>query len=240
MRVEDMIQELTNLLEQKQEIKINAERLQELLQQVDDLEDLIDWHETQGGMIQEHGQLLKICENSFVAIRGCVEDLHNLELATETGESMSNIGRHAKHALWNLACSLKGLQQAYSVPYLLHRSGRSILNSYLEKTMWLGALLLEIHGHGDWADFWRETAEGGHINTVNFQPAGSPHETTVEDRSLDAIPNPLPGSSGTGVPSGIVTNTRYASTPMIVYASQGGTPAGTQSVKGGSQSEGEV
>jgi len=214
---------LTTLLEQKQETKLNTESLPQFLQQVDDLEDLIDWDETQRSTIQGHSKLLKICENSFAAIRGCVEDLHNLELATEIGES--NTSRHAKHALWNLACSFKGLQQAHSEPSLLSRPGRAILNSYLEKTMRLGALLLEIHGYGDWAGFWREMVDGGHVDAVNFKPAESPYETNVKDTSLYAILNPLSKTPGTSIPFGIIAGTRYAdATPTIIHTRQGRIP----------------
>jgi hypothetical protein len=125
-----------------------------------------------GEMTQELASLLERSQEMGVTIdrlpellgqAGDLEDMHNLGLAVKIGETRSKVNQHAQHAMWNLACSFKGLQQAHSEPALLNQPGRLILNSYLEKAVRLGALLLEIH----WANSWREVLEGGHINTID-------------------------------------------------------------------------
>jgi hypothetical protein len=225
MRVEEMEHELTSLLERNHQMKVTTERLLEHLQQVDDLEDIMKWHETERSMTKIHGRLQKICENSYAAIRGCVEDLHGLELAVEMGEAELSINWHAQHAMWNVACSFKGLQQAHLEPSLLSPPGRSMLNAYLEKTVRLGALLLDIHGYGDWANSWREVIEAGHINTINFDPTKSPTETNVRDTNLYAILNPLSDTLRVSLPLGVAAGSRYAATtPTITHPHQGSIP----------------
>ncbi|KAI9767354.1 MAG: hypothetical protein M1840_005763 [Geoglossum simile] len=225
MRVEEMEHELTSLLERNQQMKVTTEGLLEHLQQVDDLEDLMKWHETERSMTKVHNGLQKICENSYAAIRGCVEDLHGLELAVEMGEPESSINWHAQHAMWNTACSFKGLQQAHSEPSLLSSPGRPMLNAYLEKTVRLGALLLDIHGYGDWANSWREAIEGGNINTISFDPTKPPTETNVRDTSLYAILNPLSDTLRVNLPFGIAAGSRYTDATMtIIHPRQGSIP----------------
>src|SRR5579862_4604929 len=221
MRVEEMEHELTSLLERNQQMKVTTEGLLEHLQQVDDLEDIMKWHETQKSMTKVHSRLQKICENSYAAIRGCVEDLHGLELAVEMGEPEPSVNWHAQHAMWNVACSFNGLQQAHLEPSLLSSSERPMLNTYLEKTVRLGALLLDIHGYGDWANSWREVVEGGHINTISFDPTKSPTETNVRDTNLHATLNPSPDTLRVGLPFGIAAGSRYTdATPTITCPSQ--------------------
>ncbi|KAI9778273.1 MAG: hypothetical protein M1839_008297 [Geoglossum umbratile] len=168
----------------------------------------------------EPQQTPEIRENSFAAIQGCVEDLHNLELAVKIGEPRSKVNQHAQHAMWNLACSFKGLQQAHSEPALLTQPGRLILNSYLGKTVRLGALLLEIHGYGVWANSWREVLEGGHINTIDFDPLKPPSETNVRDTRLCAILGPLSTTPRSSLPFGVAAG----ATPTIIPACEGRIP----------------
>ncbi|KAI9784439.1 MAG: hypothetical protein M1839_002095 [Geoglossum umbratile] len=202
MHVDQMTQELARLLERNEDMDV-VDTLPELLEEVDDLEDIIKWHEDHRKAIKSQDKLLKICHNSFIAIQGCVEDMHDLEVGIKEGEERWLVNMRAQHAMWNIACSFKGLQQAHAEPALLTEPGRLILNSYLAKTVRLAALLLEIHGYGDWANAWREVLEEGHINTIDFEPLKHPSETNISDTRLCAILGLLAVSPSSSPPPGV-------------------------------------